>query len=68
MHYQAHNEETIREGLQKYGVAGGARVMMSNEYFHAEEAVQSGIYVHNFSRNFVNNLFIEYLLLSFQEN
>lgn len=45
MHYQAHNEETIREGLQKYGVAGGARVMMSNEYLHAEEAVQSGIYV-----------------------
>lgn len=44
MHYQAHNEETIREGLQKYGVAGGARVMMSNEYLHAEEAVQSGIY------------------------
>jgi len=45
MHYQAHNEETIREGLQKYGVAGGARVMMSNEYLHAEEAIQSGIYV-----------------------
>ncbi len=65
MHYQAHNEETIREGLQKYGVAGGARVMMSNEYLHAEEAVQSGIYVHHSSRNFVNNLVLEYLLLSF---
>jgi len=45
MHYQAHNVDTIREGVEKYGVAGGARVMMSNEYLHAKEAVESGIYM-----------------------
>jgi len=31
MHYQAFGESQIREGVEKYGPAPGARKMMDNE-------------------------------------
>ena len=45
----------IEEGVQQHGVAPGARKMMDNEYIHAEESIQTGLYVYILS--YIDNIF-----------
>lgn len=43
--YMAMNEQQVREGVQKYGPAVGARKIIDQEYQHALETLNTGIYV-----------------------
>lgn len=43
--YMGCDEQMIEEGVEKHGVAPGARKMMDNEYLHAEDSIKTGIYV-----------------------
>eukprot|EP01017_Pseudomicrothorax_dubius_P032968 TRINITY_DN4367_c0_g1_i1.p1 TRINITY_DN4367_c0_g1~~TRINITY_DN4367_c0_g1_i1.p1 ORF type:complete len:115 (-),score=24.99 TRINITY_DN4367_c0_g1_i1:11-355(-) len=45
MYYQALDENAIVEGVKKHGVAVGGRKMMDQEFLHAQEALESGIYM-----------------------
>jgi hypothetical protein len=43
--FQANNEATILECVKMFGPAPGAKKMMTWEFQHAGEAVESGIYI-----------------------
>ncbi|CAD8136860.1 unnamed protein product [Paramecium pentaurelia] len=43
--YMAMNEQQVREGVQKYGPAVGARKIIDQEYQHALETLNTGIYI-----------------------
>eukprot|EP01016_Furgasonia_blochmanni_P020907 TRINITY_DN2328_c0_g1_i7.p1 TRINITY_DN2328_c0_g1~~TRINITY_DN2328_c0_g1_i7.p1 ORF type:complete len:346 (-),score=27.36 TRINITY_DN2328_c0_g1_i7:335-1372(-) len=45
MYYQSLDENAILEGVKKHGPAQGAQKILNNEYQHAMEALESGIYI-----------------------
>ncbi|KAM3133845.1 hypothetical protein pb186bvf_014108 [Paramecium bursaria] len=43
--YQGMTEQQVREGVEKFGPAVGSRKIIDQEYKHAMESIQTGIYV-----------------------
>ena len=45
MYYMHMGEQAVLDGVKKYGPSAGGKAMMDFEYKHAQEAIESGLYV-----------------------